>query len=452
MKANPSVEYLNVYLGAELVGSVFNTDPLSFEYAETWLARPNPVQIANISQSAGRISSEFVLAFFDNLLPEGALREHIEKQRHVSSTFGLLREVAGDTAGGMVLLPPGQEPGPFGYELITWEKLAAALSGEAGSAFDVKVKNARVSLSGAQDKTLISIDATGSPLLPVGTSPSSHILKPNIRVLKGVWDSAANEAIVMRAAAKCHLPTAEVFYESHTRSCVVARFDRYRDQNGDLNRLIQYDLCQLSGTPSDRKYESDGGPGLLVCRDLIQRYSSTPAVDIRNFLAWIFFNLCVGNNDGHAKNLALYAQREGGVKLAPFYDLMCTRVYAGLSRSYAFKIGGEDVPGDIGRGHVVQLAKDLNVQPRLVLQVAGEVSEAIVPAMKQAVEEIEPDLPPSAKNLAMRVVRTTSDITKGLQKRILQTGPASTVASKEVAVAGAPKAPPIRKSLTRRLS
>jgi hypothetical protein len=37
--------------------------------------------------------------------------------------------------------------------------------------------------------------------------------------------------------------------------------------DGTLARLVQYDLCQLAGTVSERKYEKEGGPGLAACAD-----------------------------------------------------------------------------------------------------------------------------------------------------------------------------------------
>jgi serine/threonine-protein kinase HipA len=77
---------------------------------------------------------------------------------------------------------------------------------------------------------------------------------------------------------------------------------------------------------SDRKYEKEGGPGLAACAELIRRYSAQPAVDLRHLVRWVFFNLYVGNNDSHAKNLSIYSVPGQGVTLTPFYDLMCTRL------------------------------------------------------------------------------------------------------------------------------
>lgn len=98
---------------------------------------------------------------------------------------------------------------------------------------------------------------------------------------------------------------------------------------------MQYDLCQWAGTVSDRKYEKEGGPGLAACAELIRRYSVQPAVDLRHLVRWVFFNLYVGNHDSHAKNLSVYSVPGLGVTLTPFYDLMCTRLYPGLSAEFA---------------------------------------------------------------------------------------------------------------------
>ena len=76
--------------------------------------------------------------------------------------------------------------------------------------------------------------------------------------------------------------------------------------------------------------------------------------DQRHLLRWLFFNLFVGNNDSHAKNLALLATPEG-LRLAPFYDLLCTRVYSGLAKHFAFRIGGESLPGALEPSHLYKV-------------------------------------------------------------------------------------------------
>lgn len=391
---------LDVYFGNERVGSVHDASPLAFEYAPAWLARAEPMPVAAIGLQPGLQASTAVQAFFENLLPEGELRDYIAEQKKASTLFSMLLEVAGDTAGGFVIMPAGEPPEPPTYEPTSWNALAARLGRKSASAVDIRGDHARVSLAGAQDKTSIALFDDGVPQLPRGTAPSTHILKPDIRRLAKVWHSAANETIVMLTAAHCGLPTAEVFYEPRTQSCVVRRFDRVAQPGGGLGRLIQYDLCQLAGTVSDRKYEKEGGPGIAQCGELIRRYSTQPAVDLRHFVRWLIFNLYAGNNDSHAKNLSIYRLPGRGVVLTPFYDLMCTRLYPGLSGEFAFAIGGETRPGSVTREHVAVMARQLGMQPRFVLAQAADLAKKLPEALTLAIDTVAPSLPPGAKDLA----------------------------------------------------
>lgn len=409
---------LDVYYGSELVGAIHDTSPLAFEYSPDWLKRPGRMTLATIDLQPGRNDSDSVQAFFENLLPEGELRRYLVRERKASTLFSLLLEVAGDIAGGYIIVPGGESPGPASYEPTSWMAIAASLGGRSASAIDVRAADARISLAGAQDKTGIAILDDGVPLLPRGTSPSTHILKPDIRRFANVWHSAANETIVMRAAAHCGLPTAEVFYEPHTRSCVVRRFDRVVQPDGTLARLIQYDLCQLAGTVSERKYEKEGGPGIATCADLIRRYSAQPAVDLRHFVRWVFFNLHVGNDDGHAKNLAIHHRPGKGVTLAPFYDLMCTRIYPGLSREFAFAVGGEYRPALLTKAHLEGMAQELGMRPQFIAQQAIDVARKIPGAFDEAVKDIEPVLPRSARVLAERLQRFVLSSTRKMVARM----------------------------------
>ena len=60
---------LDVYFGAEHVGTIHDASPLAFEYATTWLERATPMAVAAIPLQPGRQNSAAVQAFFENLLP-----------------------------------------------------------------------------------------------------------------------------------------------------------------------------------------------------------------------------------------------------------------------------------------------------------------------------------------------------------------------------------------------
>lgn len=74
-----------------------------------------------------------------------------------------------------------------------------------------------------------------------------------------------------------------------------------------------------------------------------------------------------GNADGHAKNLSMLYGIDG-LRLAPAYDLVCTRAYPRLDRQLAFSIGGERNPDRLQPDNWERFAQDIAVKPRLVIR------------------------------------------------------------------------------------
>lgn len=425
-KRMPLPAALSVFAPDGLMGTLYPSEPLSFRYSRGWLDRPGaqPLHPA-LPLGAEPIDSPFVTAFFENLLPEGDQRKLISMREQVSTVFGLLARVGGESAGSVVLLPEGEEPGRPVYQSLTWAQVNALVHRDANPAEREAIEKAaaglpkpRMSISGAQHKLLLVIDANGLPYRPMGSSPSTHILKPDIvRNDISVFASAANETIMMLAAQGCGLPTAAVSYQPATRACLVERYDRRRLEDGTLQRLWQADFCQLLGKPSDVKYEHDGGPGFDECYALLKT-STQPGVDQRHLLRWLFFNLYTGNNDSHAKNLSMIAAGRG-MRLAPFYDLMCTRAYTGLGSQFAFSIAGETDPGKLGREHLAALAAQLGVGPRYLDKLARDMARGVDTAVPAAAAEVMPLLAPGERVLAQRITDKVLSITRRMRQRLL---------------------------------
>ncbi|MBD3894649.1 type II toxin-antitoxin system HipA family toxin [Halomonas sp. ML-15] len=386
-----SNDALELYHGHRHVGRLHDAQPLRFEYAPAWLGHSEAVSLSpSLPLSQQVHAGDAVLAYFENLLPEGDLRHHLELRHHTTSVFGLLKAIGGDTASGFTLLPPEETPAPPHYRPISWQALAEhLLHRERGPLLSQQGEEARISLAGAQDKLLLMLLDDGRPAIPEGSAPSSHILKPDIQGLRGVWASAINETFCMQLAAELGLEVAEASYQRETHACLVRRYDRVPDAQGGLRRLHQLDFCQLAGTPSLIKYESDGGPGLARCRELMQQMG-TPAKDLQRLIGWFFFNLLSGNNDSHAKNLAILYTDEGP-RLAPFYDLMSTKLYSGLARRFAFRINGEDRPGSIERSHLEALARSMRFQPRYFIKQGVDLAERMPAAIDRTLDTLGPE-------------------------------------------------------------
>ncbi|MBI5605864.1 MAG: HipA domain-containing protein [Deltaproteobacteria bacterium] len=188
-----------------------------------------------------------------------------------------------------------------------------------------------------------------------------------------------NEAYCMMLAGKLGLQVPEVSIRREPDLLfIVKRFDRERSPEGKVLRLHQEDLCQALGVLPDQKYESEDGPTLSQCFKLINKSSIRPAADRMALLHWIIFNVLIGNADAHAKNLAILLT-DPGPRLAPFYDLLCTKVYTDLTDKLAMKVGGENRPDWLQTRHWKRLAEDNAIKQHLVIRVLGQMIQDIVP-------------------------------------------------------------------------
>ncbi|MFA6179232.1 MAG: type II toxin-antitoxin system HipA family toxin [Candidatus Methylopumilus sp.] len=413
-----AVKKLDVYRESKLVGELFDEAPVKFVYDSTWQKNHQVGISPQMPLSQAEHSGQAVESYFENLLPEAGIRELLKLKYQVTSTFGLLGVIGGDTASDLTIVPDGEEPQPPQYRMITWQDIADDFTQQQGVIRHIQEEyGLRISLAGAQRKLSICIGDDGNPLLPLGNSPSTHIIKPDIKGIEGVWASAINETFTMTLAAKLELDVAEVSYQKIAKACVIKRYDRTLDQQGRINRLHQLDICQIDGKPSTIKYESDGGPTLLRCRELLNQ-SGVMAIDTKRFIQWLFFNLYVGNNDSHAKNLSIYYTPKGDVRLTPFYDLISTSLYPGLSRKFAFNIGGESNPSNIHKDHVIQMSQSLGFKPKYVLKVAEEISSDLLAALNTVSSKIDAMASVGTeKTMVERLNQHIASNTRSFQKR-----------------------------------
>ncbi len=358
---------LDVLLHGRLAGTLTNDGgSLAFEYAPGYLgpdrAMALSVHLPLREEPYGQRDS---LAFFSNLLPEERQRDSVARGVGISSgnDFALLRRFGGDCAGAVTIVDPDAANGhdeSGALELITTERLDELLDQASAIPPIVAAKETRLSLAGAQAKLPVYRDGN-DVYLPLDSSlPTTHILKPQHPDFEGL---VANEYFCMQLAANCHLSVAQVrkaATSSGAKYLEVRRFDR-DPLNGA--RLHQEDFCQAFGLLPSEKYQSDGGPTLPQCFDLIDRHSAIPAEDkLRLWLA-VIFNVLIGNCDAHAKNFSLLYE-SALPRLAPLYDLVSTIVYPGLADTMAMSLGSARYVDDVHLGDFEQLAGtcDLNVK------------------------------------------------------------------------------------------
>lgn len=349
---------LTVYFHSEKAG-VLSQNTLgrfSFRYDATWLTSP---QAHPISQSLplreGIFEEEECTGFFGGLLPEDYNRELIARNLGITSQndYAMLKEIGGECAGAVMLLDPDTDlpPRQHAYHPVSEAELETILDTLPQKPLLAGEAEVRLSLTGAQNKLALFRDKKGFAL-PLHESPSSHIIKPEAARFPGLVE---NEAYCLRLAREAGLPAAqaEPMILGKHRCLLVTRYDRLHE-DGYLRRLHQEDFCQALAIPSRLKYQSEGGPHLVHCFDLVRTASSRPAKDLITLFEAVLFNYLIGNNDAHAKNFSLLyvpAEKTIQVELAPLYDLVCTANYPGLSPKMAMKIGRKYLPAELRLRH-----------------------------------------------------------------------------------------------------
>ena len=326
---------LDVYMNRRKVGQYFR-DPdgaFAFTYAAAWLAWENTLPISrSLPLRAERYVGQPVIAVFENLLPDSD-----DIRRRVAERVGaegvdacsLLAQIGRDCVGALQFLPEGEEPGDSRVltgEPLSGEQIAAMLKDLGRTPLGIRAeRDFRISVAGAQEKTALLFH-DDQWVEPTGTTPTTHILKPAIGTLPNgmdLTDSLENEHFCLRLMAAFGLPVArtEITTFADTRALVIERFDRLRTRDGRLIRLPQEDCCQALSVPPTRKYQSEGGPGIVEICGLLQG-SDEPLRDRANFLKATILFWLIGATDGHAKNFSITLMPGGRFTMTPLYDVL----------------------------------------------------------------------------------------------------------------------------------
>jgi serine/threonine-protein kinase HipA len=106
------------------------------------------------------------------------------------------------------------------------------------------------------------------------------------------------------------------------KALIVERFDRQLHSSGKYwLRLMQEDMAQATGTPWHRKYQSDGGPGVVelarILRGSVESQKDLAVLFQSQVLFWM-----LAATDGHAKNFSLRILPAGRFQLTPLYDVL----------------------------------------------------------------------------------------------------------------------------------
>ena len=360
---------LDVYLHDALAGHIRQGahSLLTFQYGEAALDDPGRYLLSvRLPVRPEPYDHDATMAFFENLLPEGESRDLIAQARQFSPSDvpGLLGMVGGECAGAVSIWPEGMSPADQpAYRPLAADEVSALFDRQYGAeVLEMQVAE-RISMSGAQQKMVFR--RRGENLeLPLHGSPSNVIIKRAKPAYPGL---VLNELACMWLLRATGFEAAESRAVGSTRLLFESvRYDREERADGSVHRLHQEDLCQATGHRSWEKYQSRGGPAYGEIATVIRRYCTDPLRDLETIARWALFNVLVGNNDAHAKNLSLL-YTPGGLRLAPVYDVVSTHAYPQIDRHFAIELGGQKTVEGLHRAALDKLARSLGMKgPALV--------------------------------------------------------------------------------------
>ncbi|MEJ0011355.1 MAG: type II toxin-antitoxin system HipA family toxin [Bauldia sp.] len=405
---------LRVYLNNRFVGRLFKEPggATTFRYDETWLDWENAIPVSlSLPLREDTYRGAPVTAVFENLLPDSeALRRRVAERvgAEGSDAYSLLAAIGRDCVGALQFIAAEEEV-----------EVAQKIEGESVSDADIEKllrnlaqaplglsrdDNFRISVAGAQKKTALLRDGKRW-LKPAGTSPTTHILKPQIGELPNGIDlsnSVENEFYCLQLLAAFGLTVNNARIETfgRTKALVIERFDRRWTRDKRLLRLPQEDFCQALSVPPSRKYQSDGGPGLVGILGLLGG-SDTPEEDrIAVFKAQILFWL-IGATDGHAKNFSIFLGPRGSYRLTPLYDVLTaqpsldTRQIERKQMKLAMSVGTSNhyrMDGILGK-HFIQTAHSAGPQKTATRIVIEEICDTAADALETAKKQLPPQFP-----------------------------------------------------------
>lgn len=156
---------------------------------------------------------------------------------------------------------------------------------------------------------------------------------------------------------------------------------------------------------------------------------TTNRIATRNGLfRWLVFNIVVGNDDCHLKNLSFHVSHDG-IELARHCDFLCTGAYHTRTQvPMAFALPGAKTFGDVTLGSVLAAAEQLGVPESVARRIVREVSTRVEREFARIVaehDEVAKKTPPERMAYtaqADRLLRVVQHITlKDMLRRLSDT-------------------------------
>lgn len=422
------MEKLNLSVFIEKNGTMIKTGTITgnncsdahFSYDEEYLLKPEnkPISIS-LPLAKKKFTAEETKNFFDGLLPEGFTRKNIADSIHTDSEdyISILKILGQECLGAIQILDNNVKPLQSAYIELT-ENEVKALAEEGTKVSSNIVIESHLSLTGASGKTGMYYDEVHKKWYqPIGNAPSNYIVKQSHVRLGSI---VVNEQLCLLTAKKLGLDVPESFILKASNNktddsnilFATKRFDRYCSRESGLLsglkipfRLHQEDFAQALGINSMSKYEKNNEHYVKKMFDLIRSYSANPVEDLQKLWKNFVFNYFIGNTDNHLKNYSfVYDKDLKTMRLAPFYDILSTKIYKKSKNELSLCINGKAYLEDVTRSDFEAEAKTIGLGSKLAMNIYDDISSNFEPALKCSAKELNEIGFTDAVNIAERII------------------------------------------------
>ncbi len=405
---------LDIFINQRLLGRLTreSTGAVSFSYDQSWLDWEHAMPVSlSLPLRRDRYLGAPVMAVFDNLLPDNDdMRRKVAERVGAQGidAYSLLSEIGRDCVGALQFLPEGEEPQSSDQltgEPVSDEQIENMLDNLAAIPLGIqRGQEFRISIAGAQEKTALLFH-DNQWIKPSGTTPTTHIIKPQIGRLPNGMDlsnSVENEYLCLKLLEAFGLRVAKATIElfGNRKALVVERFDRLWTSDGRLIRLPQEDMCQALSIPPTRKYQNEGGPGIVEIMELL-RGSDQAIRDRADFFKTVTLFWLMGATDGHAKNFSIALMPNGQYRLTPLYDVLTVQPTfdAGVLERKDFKLAmrfGKSnhyrVENIYGR-HILETALQAGLSAEATIEIFEEIRSQVDDALDKVASHLPDDFP-----------------------------------------------------------
>lgn len=296
----------------------------------SWTGQSEEATMQRLTRRADKLGTNgYLPPFFDNLLPEGALRELVEKELGHGRTdhFDVLARLGMDLPGALTVhratkggfvddeSPATDSPWPRG------PSLRFSLAG-VQLKFSMKARNDRLTLPMLGEEV-------GDVILKVPHKKYRDLPEMEHAAMTMVAATGRRVALTRLVPSSAVEGLPEEYLEHGSTCLAVTRFDR--GPNG--LRVQMEDFAQITGALGDQKYTRANEETVL---NIVRRFATDSRGELVEAIGRSVCNMLIGNGDAHLKNWSFLYPEGGEIALSPTYDVVPTVVFGDAELALPF--------------------------------------------------------------------------------------------------------------------